>query len=191
VKTLENEDDRYWSRTMQLDRTTEGILLAVKEVGCRFSMNTQSGVTAVCTNKAVYDTVTEYTHKVSDGVVGASERVILLVRPTFTIASSEFTQRPIHTTGAPNGWYNAIQAVLAKIYGLYDRGPTRGSVLNFDPASPYDRKKLDQIADILFQRDPRIYVPFADNYSPLWQLYSATSIKNFQDALTAEVPTLY
>ncbi len=164
----------------QLD--TAGVIRHIQRVGNLFHTNTKNGVTAVCPMGAVDAAWAVYQKKVLEGVIPASEKVLLFAHPTFTFVVSELERRPIHTGIIEPDLFTLLRNIFKKLFG---------SSLNFDPQSQSDQPYIDQIGKILFKRDSRIYVPFAeDRYNPLWSFYTKTDLDTAIKRLVEDVPIL-
>ncbi len=163
------------------DDSTSGVIAAVQKLGHHFSYNETGGVIAICHRYNVQVKYLEYIEKVREGVISASDKVILLVQPTLTFAEFETTLRPIHCGILGNKGCQLVKEILKKMYG----GP-----LAFDFNDESDRGHLLNMRDMLFRRDERIYVPFSGSSTPLWQLYLKFSEEEAMSLLLSGIPTL-
>lgn len=148
---------------------TQEMIDKARKIGPVFVINEKNNVMAVCT---IHDFEKEedlYAKKVEDGIISATEKMIITVPQTFTFSISEVDRRPIHV-----GTKTALAVMLATILDEHV------DLINWKFDEENDLESFGKILKILFRRDLRLYIPFSGNYELIWKIYSRVS---FEEAL--------
>lgn len=123
---------------------------ALKAVGVRFRVNTDSNVTAICTGEDFQDTLFVYMTNVDKEIIKRWEKVVLKVVPTFTFAGDDGSLRPVHT-GSRQDLVEIGKMLVEKVTSMSTEG--------------LDPKELGELVSIIAVKDSRLFVPYAGKVS--------------------------
>lgn len=141
------------------------MIVAAENFRRRFVMNIDHDIIAVCTSAAFTKGLHEHTQRVKNGEAKEWEKVVVYAKPTFTFAESEQTRRPIHT-----GVREQLELIVRPMFL---------TLTGFDP-DEVSKKDFEKALSIIFERDSRLFVPFAGSPSEgekQFALYGKTTIE--------------
>lgn len=128
----------------------EQMIKKAKNYRRRFVLNIDHDITAICTLAVFTKGLYAHNQKVESGEMKEWEKVVVYAKPSFTFAGSEQTRRPVHT-----GTRTDLELIAGSIIMV---------LTGVDPDT-VSRKDYEKALQIIFERDSRLFVPYAGSPS--------------------------